>query len=349
MSLQFIFAKEYSQEDAARLRSEIVKKAKSYIGCPYKTGAIGPDMFDCSGLVFTVFREAAGIQLPRSAKAIYSAVKIVSTDLIEEGDLVFFKTTGDGTISHVGIYIGRNQFIHAASDGSNTGVIASSLTEKYYKNTFAAVGKPLTSAKKNKSAQEQIQNETTGLEDSSSSSASSSSSSSSNSSFVSNLTVDATLSCDWNLWLPNKFMINFRGITLTSFARYTKNLVKPGIGTALRWNYGSDCFQLPVLFSLGFSDYINVFIGPVFTIGTASMPDQKYRINGSIFPGMIGISFNTPNIKAGNVYLSITQDFVYTVFNATDGGALGFAESMNAGFVFSTGIRVTLPLKNVLK
>lgn len=143
-SLSMIFSKEYSAEESKKLRAAVCAQAKSYIGCPYRTGATGPDSFDCSGLVYTVFREAAGIQLPRSAKAIYSAVKIVSSSQLETGDLVFFKTTGDGTISHVGIYIGRNQFIHAASDGSNTGVIASSLTEKYYKNTFAAVGKVIT-------------------------------------------------------------------------------------------------------------------------------------------------------------------------------------------------------------
>ena len=143
------FAREYTTEEAKEIRTAVVAKVKTYIGCPYKTGTTGPDTFDCSGLILSVFQDAAGIQLPRSAKAMYAAVKIVPLEEIEEGDLVFFKTTGDGSISHVGIYIGRKQFIHAASDGSNTGVIVSSLSEKYYKNCYAAVGKPLTSAKKN--------------------------------------------------------------------------------------------------------------------------------------------------------------------------------------------------------
>lgn len=348
------FAKEYSVKEASKLRDAICTKAKSFIGCPYQTGAIGPDSFDCSGLVFTVFREAASIQLPRSVKAIYSAVKIVNTELIEEGDLVFFKTTGNGQISHVGIYIGRNQFIHAASDGSNTGVIASSLTEKYYKNCFAAVGKPLSSARadiktasEKKSKSEKTDDEEIIEEDIPDDEKVASNNSSKNSSFVSNLAFDASLSCDWSLWLPRKFMINWRGLQLSTVARYTKWKIQPGIGTAFRWNQGTDCFQIPVTFNLTFNDYVNVYIGPVFTIGSAKLPEVREPINPSIFPGIIGVTFCTPSIHAGKVDISISQDISYTVFNSKDGGALPINESLSTGFVFSTGIRVTLPFNRV--
>lgn len=342
-----LFANENTSK-AAKQREAVCAKAKSYIGCPYKTGAIGPDSFDCSGLVFTVFREAASVQLPRSAKAIYSAVKIVSSDLIEEGDLVFFKTTGNGQISHVGIYIGRDQFIHAASDGSNTGVIASSLTEKYYKNCFAAVGKVLPSvktkdsdaqAKKNTDNDDEIIEEDIPDDNEKKSSGS----------FLSNVALDATLSCDWSLWLPRKFMINWRGITLTTVARYTNWAIQPGIGTQFKWNYGADCFQIPITFNLTFNDYVSVYLGPVITIGISKLPETYEPINASFFPGIIGVTFSTPSIKAGKVNISISQDISYTVFNGTDGGALPVNEALSTGFVFSTGIRVTLPLNRVLK
>ncbi|MBP5403270.1 MAG: C40 family peptidase [Treponema sp.] len=346
-TLSFSFAREYSKAEAARLREAVCAKVKTYIGCPYRTGGIGPDSFDCSGLIFTVFREAASIQLPRSAKAIYSTVTIVSTDKMEEGDLVFFKTTGDGSISHVGIYIGRNQFVHAASDGANTGVIASSLTEKYYKNCFAGVGKVITTAKSDKKnpknddsdeiIEEEIINEDSTV------------SSSEKKSFFDSLVFDTTTSCDWSLWLPNKFMINFRGIAVTTVARYTGWKVQPGLGTTLRWNSGTETFQIPITFSLTFNDYVNIYAGPVITFGNPSTPDYHERIKSSFFPGIIGVSFNTPSFDAGKVKISIAQDLSYTVFNDTDGGALSFGDSLCTGFVFSTGIRVTLPLKNVLK
>ena len=136
-------AQEYSIEQARKIRKNVVACAKQYIGCPYKSGAIGPDAFDCSGLVYTVMREGAKLQMPRSVKAIYSKAKTIKLSQAEEGDLVFFKTTGDGSISHIGIFIGKNQFIHAASSGANTGVIVSSLKERYYENSFAGVGRVL--------------------------------------------------------------------------------------------------------------------------------------------------------------------------------------------------------------
>lgn len=350
------FSKQYSEKEAEELRNAVVAKVKTYIGCPYRSGATGPDAFDCSGLVYTVFREAAGIQLPRSARAIYSAVQIVESSRIENGDLVFFKTTGNGTISHVGIYIGRGQFIHAASDGANTGVIASSLTEKYYKNTFAAVGKVITTAgskndSKSASAQNSAQKKTAERQSSnqlSLSSAPRSSSQASNSSFASNIAIDTTLACDWNLWLPHTFTPNFRGIALTATARYTEWKIQPGIGTAFRWNYGCECFQIPVLFSMMFNEYIEAYLGAVFTAGTARMPGARTHIKGLIFPGTIGVSFKTPSVKTGAVRLSLSQDISYTFFTDKNGHMLNPADSLNAGLVFSTGIRVTLPLKNVL-
>lgn len=356
----FIFANENTSK-AAKQREAVCAKAKTYIGCPYKTGAIGPDSFDCSGLIYTVFREAASVQLPRSAKAIYSAAKIVSSDLLEEGDLVFFKTTGNGQISHVGIYIGRDQFIHAASDGANTGVIASSLTEKYYKNCFAGVGKVLPSAKtkdsdsqikKNSDEEEIIEEDIPDDEEKSSSSKNKSSKTASKSSsgnFFSEIAVDSTLSCDWSLWLPRKFMINWRGLQLNTVARYTKWEFQPGIGTSLRYNYATKCFQIPITFNLAFNDYISIYLGPVITLGYPNLPETYQRIEASFFPGIIGVTFSTPSITLGKVNISISQDISYTVFNGTDGGALPINESLSTGFVFSTGIRVTLPLNRVLK
>lgn len=348
------FAREYTTEEAKEIRTAVVAKVKTYIGCPYKTGTTGPDTFDCSGLILSVFQDAAGIQLPRSAKAMYAAVKIVPLEEIEEGDLVFFKTTGDGSISHVGIYIGRKQFIHAASDGSNTGVIVSSLSEKYYKNCYAAVGKPLTSAKK-KLTQEEPQPQKNEEQDSSSyqysssSDAPSSSSSSSKSSFVSDLTFDGILLCDWSLWSQYSFGPNYRGITYNTFVYYNKNQIQPGLGTGLRWNDGSKVFMIPFYLSLRFNEYINLYGGPAMTFGNVMLPGSDIQIDNAFISGVIGISLNTPSIPIGSVSVSLVQDIVYTIFGVNNGSQLDFGTSLTSGITFSTGLRVTLPMKNVLK
>ncbi len=350
-------AKTMTTEQAAQARKEIVSQSKQYIGCPYQSGAIGPDAFDCSGLVFTVFREAAGTQMPRSVKAIYSRAKIIKLEEAEPGDLVFFKTTGDGSISHLGIYIGKNQFIHAASDGGNTGVIVSSLKEKYYKNTFAAVGRVIPSGMAQKEdvsetpddkvvSEEDIPDAETpaGNEDAIVLGEEGASSKR----WQDNLIFDATIFCDWNLFDTSRFMLNWRGIALESNARYAGWKLQPGVGTIFRYNHGAKIFQIPIVLSLTCNDYVKVYAGPVFHFGNPSLPGRDETARGSVFPGIFGFSFQTPKIKAGKAGLTFVQDISYTVYNDEDGAALAFYKSMGSGLVFSTGFRVTLPLSAFL-
>ncbi len=354
----FIFAKEYSEDEAKKIRAAVVANVKTYIGCPYRTGGIGPDTFDCSGLIYTVFSDAADIQMPRSVKAIYAAATIVSAEELEEGDLVFFKTTGDGSISHVGIYIGRNQFIHAASDGSNTGVIVSSLNEKYYKNCYAAVGKPFTTKKKQNSQnqsnsqkqnQSNSQKKTQSSEQQSSFPASQSSSAASKSSFVSNLEVDSTLYCDWNLWLEKFFNANFRGMALTGAIRYTPWKVKPALGSSLKWNQGNKIFQIPFFLQLKFGDYLYIYGGPVMNFGHARIPGTENKIETDFWSGHFAVGVSSPRIEIGKIQLSFVQEVLYNFYTTSHGTPIDFGKSINMGLTFNTGITVTLPLKNVLK
>lgn len=136
-----------SPEQAKEARVRFMEQAEKLTGCPYVYGAVGPDRFDCSGFVYYVAREALKIQLPRTARAIYSYTDPVSAENMEPGDLVFFKTTSSGNISHVGIYLGERKFISALSDGSKTGVVISSLDSSYWKPRFCGAGQILPSGK----------------------------------------------------------------------------------------------------------------------------------------------------------------------------------------------------------
>ena len=133
----FCFAQDVIPIEAKR--NAIVEECKKYIGTPYLYGGLTKDGIDCSGFVFTTIRDSTGIQLPRTVKALYSFVRIIPEDKKQKGDLVFFKTV-ESRISHVGVYIGNNQFIHSVSDGPNTGVIVSSLKENYWKTKYAGAG-----------------------------------------------------------------------------------------------------------------------------------------------------------------------------------------------------------------
>ena len=111
--------------------TQIIATAKKYIGTPYLWGGVTPSGFDCSGYVQYVFN-IHGISLPRTAATQYQSGTSVSKAKLKAGDLVFF-VTGSSGISHVGIYIGDNQFIHSSS---SKGVIISSLTSSYWSGCY---------------------------------------------------------------------------------------------------------------------------------------------------------------------------------------------------------------------
>ena len=91
--------------------SAIVGTALGLRGVPYRSGGSDPSGFDCSGFVWYVFAQH-GLALPRTVSELYAAGDRVASDDLEPGDLVFFRTEGR-TISHVGMAIGREEFVHA--------------------------------------------------------------------------------------------------------------------------------------------------------------------------------------------------------------------------------------------
>ena len=112
---------------------KVVEVALAQVGKPYIWASANPNIgFDCSGLTYYAFKQA-GINLNRTSYTqINNGVSVDSKDL-RKGDLVFFNN-GGGRISHVGIYIGNNQFVHASSP--RTGVIVSKLFGSYFGNTY---------------------------------------------------------------------------------------------------------------------------------------------------------------------------------------------------------------------
>lgn len=113
--------------------SYIVKYAEGFLGSPYVFGTAGPDEFDCSGFTQYVFANAAGIYLPHSAAAQSGEGSAVSISNMRAGDLVFFSTNGSGNVSHVGIYIGNDEFIAANNDGVS---IQNLFSSAYWSNDF---------------------------------------------------------------------------------------------------------------------------------------------------------------------------------------------------------------------
>lgn len=111
---------------------KVLQTAKQYMGVPYVWGGVSPSGFDCSGFTQYVLLEN-GITVPRSADQQYTQGASVSRDQLKPGDMVFFTTYKPGA-SHVGFYIGNNQFIHASSGAEK--VIISDLDNVYYSQHY---------------------------------------------------------------------------------------------------------------------------------------------------------------------------------------------------------------------
>lgn len=116
---------------------KIVAKAKQYLGVPYKWGGTTPSGFDCSGFVYYVMR-SLGINISRTQTVMYAQGTPVSKSNLQPGDLVFFQNTYKAGLSHVGIYVGDGQFIHAPSSGKVVSY-ANLYTDYYIEHYYGAV------------------------------------------------------------------------------------------------------------------------------------------------------------------------------------------------------------------
>ena len=117
--------------------NKMMNIANSQIGKPYKWGAIGQNSFDCSGFTSYIYKNGAGINLPRTSVAQSKVGSKISRNQLKSGDLVFFNTAGKG-ISHVGMYIGDSKFIHAST---SKGIRIDSLNSSYYKSRFVSASR----------------------------------------------------------------------------------------------------------------------------------------------------------------------------------------------------------------
>ena len=346
-------AEDISPAQAQVNREKFVAESKKYVGCPYVYGATGPDSFDCSGLIYYVANQALGLQLPRTSKAMYSFCKVVPKEKMEEGDLLFFKTNNTASITHVGIYIGGSQFISAISDGPNSGVIISSLDQEYWKPKYVGCGQFLASGKDKSSSVKRNFDDEQNFNSSNSKTAKKSAQKSNTNfagssfynpdvDFLDSLTFDGIVACGWSLFSPNEFMLKWRGLNFETNVRISKWVLEPGFGFGIRYNYGIDVVQIPLMFSATLNDYVRFYAGPVITFGNPKMISTEKEISSSFFPGILGVTFSTPSFSINKAKVQFIQDVSYTVFNNPDNAALSFIESASAGIVMFTGIKVTL-------
>ena len=118
-------------------REKIISEVNKYIGVPYIWGGSDPNGFDCSGLIQWTLKKTHDILIPRTTKLQslqWSSLINLDLNQIQVGDLIYFKTTQKNQISHVGVFSGNNEFIHAPNRSENVKI---SKLSSYWIKKFA--------------------------------------------------------------------------------------------------------------------------------------------------------------------------------------------------------------------
>lgn len=119
---------------ATATAQDAIDQAMDLLGIRYRRGGSSPEAgFDCSGFVSHVFREGVGLILPRSSREMSRSGQEISRDELRPGDLVFFNTMRRA-FSHVGIYVGDNQLVHAPRSGGRVRI--EDLRDGYWTKRF---------------------------------------------------------------------------------------------------------------------------------------------------------------------------------------------------------------------
>jgi lipoprotein Spr len=122
----------------------LLKKIDEWYGTPYNYGGSTKNGVDCSYFTLDVMQGVFNINLKRTAAEQYEQTSRINWEDLKEGDLIFFKTEGPNKISHVGIYLSNNKFVHSSV---RNGVTISDLSDPYYQRTLYSMGRLSSLAK----------------------------------------------------------------------------------------------------------------------------------------------------------------------------------------------------------
>lgn len=135
-AIQFKYALLLDMEVEQLSNFPLLKFMEDWWGTRYKYGGNDRSGIDCSAFCGRLFQDVYSVELPRTAREQYAALPHVTREELAEGDLVFFNTRGG--VSHVGMYLGNNRFVHSST---NSGVTISSLEDDYYNKRFVGAAR----------------------------------------------------------------------------------------------------------------------------------------------------------------------------------------------------------------
>ena len=326
--LILIFSVFSAFSDANTLRRQLIAEAKTHIGKPYRSGTAGPNTFDCSGFVQYCCSRALEINLTKRASTQYSEVTHISKGQIQPGDLVFFDSVGKGQITHVGIYLGNDEFISALSEGSRLGIQISQINgSSYWRSKYLACGQVINGGT--------LQTGGIGSSNRNSPKVSVSNFKGTKSTYYRNTskfwkywTVDATAAAKWNFTDGENYKFVFEGAICDFNIRCSGFRGEPGLNVGLAYDSVRYTAKVPAFISLTLNDYLRVRAGTSINFDFSTM-----KFNLPQIPLLVGCSISTPYLSTGNLKWQLIQNVDY------DAGDLN-----NQMLFLSTGIRLSKSL-----
>jgi len=131
------YAEKLGVSEADIKNEKLYQFINEWYGVPYKYAGRSKSGIDCSGLTATLYLQVYKKMISPSTKALVEEVKKIKQNDLKEGDLVFFNTNGK-SISHVGVYLQNDKFVHAST---KKGVMISDMNEPYFKKTYVSSGR----------------------------------------------------------------------------------------------------------------------------------------------------------------------------------------------------------------
>ncbi|ULQ58945.1 C40 family peptidase [Brucepastera parasyntrophica] len=304
-------------------RTLFIQSAQSFLGIPYIRGGSTRNGFDCSGFIYRAALDGPEIALPRTVIALSDvSLRIADTEMMP-GDLLFFNTTG--SISHVGIYLGNNEFIHSASEGRRTGVIISSLSESYWQRAYRYAGRILDEEEiyiaKKGGNNEKIAVQPASAGNTGTIKAPSSTVPQTGDGKI-GLRLNISGSVLWDFMPDTNFV---RGASASAELSWVKGTpIYPGVEAGFYYDAGSESYSIPLTLSIAHSSGFRFYIGTQFHIKAAEYLDTSLQ-----FPGIIGVSWNSKPVTVFKQQISFMQAVEYSWFPERNDGK---------GLRFSTGL-----------
>ncbi len=306
-------------------RHAVLSAAESYLGTPYRFGGTSKSGIDCSGLVYVSYLQATGIKIPRTVDKLATWVLVIPVHELEPGDFVFFdldakavpssgqaKTVASQTAAsltradHVGIYLGDQLFIHAASTGPQTGVIQSSLSEPGWRQRFLFAGRALPA------------------------------------SALSGFAIDCGGGVSFAQLEPLQggLLALVRGLSgWTEVSLPISKNFSAGLRAGADWDRALGVVRVPIELSIGQISGFSVFAGPAFTFGSPRLDGRIYS-PGDFFLATAGLRWSPLFFSSGAQRFGTYFELRYDYYVPQPGQTEAQETDLRACLNFSIGLRL---------